>query len=642
MLLACALTFAIGGAAQRQSDRLQRFKSFKEQVLHYQATNLDSSRMFIDSCIQTALGIEERFYLADAYQLKSRDFFLRSFADSALVYGRKACGIFQFYPDSTEHYVSEYNLGNIYLYLEEHIQALVQFKKVLRIIDDNFDVYVLDGEDKIDLNRAYCYISIGMVYDHLGDYQAKLLNAQKGLKIAQKVTGRESEILQAVTLGNIGLTYYQLGDFEKAESYAIAGMEQKKRLGIESSVGYNYNVLAKAAYGRQKYGLALKYLELSDKSFRQIQNEGELNSNELLRAKCYNASGKRDEALEVLHRVERQFDGPGAKRDRIELYELMSEIYAARRQFEEANKYLKIALMLKNELSYKNSRDATEQFLTFFEEEENRIDEKLNNYKNLQEKEKLQLEVKAQKDKEVWIYSLFIVSTLCLVLIIIVIARGNRRSKRINQELSYSIDEKQILFKEVHHRVKNNFQIISSLLNLQQGIEEDRRSKKVLTDAQGRIQSMSLVHEMLYRKNEVKRIDFRSYTEELVSSIVKSFANGVTQVQYVIQCQNESFDLELAVPLGLILNEAVTNSVKYAFEGRETGKIEVSLQPIDAKNYLLLIRDNGKGIPAEFINGSKETLGIELINILSEQLGGSAQFLSADGTEVRVTFNAAD
>ena len=109
------------------------------------------------------------------------------------------------------------------------------------------------------------------------------------------------------------------------------------------------------------------------------------------------------------------------------------------------------------------------------------------------------------------------------------------------------------------------------------GIEEDEHGKKILTDAQGRIQSMSLVHEMLYRKNEVKSIDFRAYTQELVASIFNSLINNDEDVRYIIQCKNESFDLEVAVPIGLIMNEAITNSVKYAFNEQKKGQIDVIL-----------------------------------------------------------------
>ena len=154
----------------------------------------------------------------------------------------------------------------------------------------------------------------------------------------------------------------------------------------------------------------------------------------------------------------------------------------------------------------------------------------------------------------------------------------------------------------------------------------------------GEFNPMSLVHEMLYRKSEVKRIDFKSYASELVDSIIKSFTNDNVIIDFNVESENESFDLEVAVPLGLILNEAITNSVKYAFSELQAGLIEIQLKHISGDNYSLVIKDNGIGIPEEFINGSKETLGIELINILSEQLGGSVSFKNNSGTEIVIYF----
>jgi len=633
-LLFSSLTFT--------QDLEAKFKYYKERSISLQNTSLDSSEIYIDSCVFVASKMEEKYYLGISYQLKGHDFFKRALIDSALFYEKKACEIFQYYPDSSTYYSSEYNLGNIYLYNGEHIQALVQYKKVLRIIDENFESYNKNGEDKINLNRAYCYISIGMVYDYMGDYPAQLESTQKGLKIAFKVKNKESEILQAIAIGNLGQTYYEMGDYERAENYAIAGMGLKKKLEFDNTNGYNFQVLARAAFGRKKYSLSLKYLQQADNLFEILQNENELNVNRLWRGKCYFAQERNDLALEILKPLEKSFSLTSSKKELIELYDLLSEIYSSQGDYKKANEYLLIESVISKELAKKNNQNAVDEFLRFFEEEENRIDEKIVHNNTIKEKEKLEIQVKIQKEKEIWIYSLFIVSTICLILIIVVVARGNRRSKRINQELNYSIDEKQILFKEVHHRVKNNFQIISSLLNLQQGIEENERGKKVLTDAQGRIQSMSLVHEMLYRKNEVKRIDFKTYTEELMSSIIQLYSHESTKIELEIECGSESFDLELAVPLGLMLNEAATNSAKYAFVGKSSGKISVILKPSDKKKYLLIIKDNGVGIPTEFINGSKETLGIELISILSEQLGGSVQYLNVNGTEVRIVFNAVD
>jgi two-component system, sensor histidine kinase PdtaS len=636
------LLFAGTLNAQDEQLNIRKFRIFKELATQYQSSDLDTSRMYLDSCLLTARNITNQYYLADAYQLRSRDFYLRSYPDSALVYTDKAIAIFQDFPDSTAHFIAEYNKGNILLDLGEYIQALVQFKKGLNIIDDNFEAFISKDKDIVNMNRAYCYFSMGLVYEHLGDVQKSLQNFQRGLKISYKVHSGESDIFQAVTLGNIGLAHYQNGNYELAESFAIAGMDEKKRLGFENTSGYNYQVMARSAHGRKKYSLALKYLEFSDKYFVEIQNNLELNINQLWRAKCYYEMGDYDRALALLLPLEAEFSVSTSRRSLIELYELISEVYTALGDHKKANDYLRINVLLQDDIALKTSKDAVEELLTFIEEEEKRVDDKLDHFKTIQEKEQLQNQVKVQNEKQTLVYSIYLVSIFCLVIIIIVIARGNRRNKRINQELSESIDEKQILFKEVHHRVKNNFQIISSLLNLQQGIEENAHAKKVLVDAQGRIQSMSLVHEMLYRRNEVKRIDFRTYTEELVSSIIRSYSNEKVKVDSVIRCSDESFDLELAVPLGLMLNEAVTNSVKYAFAGRSTGHIDISLQQQQGDNYLLVIKDDGIGIPSEIINGDKETLGIELISILSAQLGGSVEFLNVHGTEVRILFSTAE
>jgi len=637
-----SVVFVSSVLAQSEEEQILRFERYKDRVVHFQNSSLDTSRLYLDSCFITAEKISNQFYIGDALQLRSRDFFLRSYPDSALYYGKKAVEVFKNFPDSSAFYVAEYNVGNIYLGMGDYIQGLLQFKKVLRIIDENFEILVSKNDAKINLNRAYCYFSIGLVFDYLNDYENKLKNLQKALKISYKVNTRESEIFQAITYSNIGMAYCELGDYEQAENYAIRSLDLKKRLGIENTSGYNYQVMARSAFGRKKYTLALKYLQFSDKSFVQIQNLSELYINKMWRAKCFIAQKKSAPALELLHSLENVLNQKSTQRELVEVFDLLSEVYAFQKDYTNSLKYLRKRQNLKDELSLKNTKNAVNELINYFEEEETRINDKIEHFKVSQEKEKLQMEVKAQKEKQVWVYSVYLISTVCLILIIIVIARGNRRNKRINQELNYSIDEKQILFKEVHHRVKNNFQIISSLLNLQQGIEEDQRSKKVLVDAQSRIQSMSLVHEMLYRKNEVKRIDFRSYAFELVDSIIKSYSNKPENIYFEINCGDESFDLELAVPLGLMLNEAVTNSVKYAFLDNEAGKIVITLKPIENKKYLLIIHDNGVGIKDEFINGSKETLGIELITILSAQLGGSVKFLNSNGTEVRITFNVID
>ena len=135
-LLFC-FAFSVQAISQ---DAEAKFAYYKERSIYYQNFDIDSSRIYIDSCLLTASQLDEQYFMGLSYELKSRDFYMRSLIDSALFYEKKACEVFQYYPDSSAHYSAEYNLGNIYLDRDEHIQALVQFKKVLRIIDENFDI----------------------------------------------------------------------------------------------------------------------------------------------------------------------------------------------------------------------------------------------------------------------------------------------------------------------------------------------------------------------------------------------------------------------------------------------------------------------------------------------------------------------
>ena len=631
--------FAYSSLGQLTEDeKIKEFTRLHDKTVRYQTTVLDSAKYFMDSCFDIAVQIESDYYLGKALQLKTRGEFYEGQVDSSIFYGNRSLEILKNYPDSIEYYMAEYNQGNMFLYQEDNIQALVQFKKAAKIIDTNFEMYVQIDRETVILNRSYCYASIGLVLMNLEDYIGSLEHFSKALKNSYKLETWESEMLRSVILSNMGSTYYYLEEYQLAENYAIASMEQKKKLGQEGAIGYSFQVLANAAYGRGKYKLCLSYLEQSDKKFEILDNQEEMYRNEFSRAKCYKAQKKFQLALDKLKEIEGSYLSHFGKKEQADFYEVLANVYQDKEEYELANDYFRITLKLRKDLDVKNDRTIVKEFITFFESEEVQLNDKIQNLKNQQEKEKLELQIAGENDKKVWIYTLFLVSILCLVLIIMVIANAYRRNKKVNKELSDSIEENKILFKEVHHRVKNNFQIISSLLNLQHGIEEDERGRKVLTDAQGRIQSMSLVHEMLYRKNEVKRISFNTYASELVDSIIKSFTGESVQIEFDIDSNDESFDLEVAVPLGLILNEAITNSVKYAFNELIGGKILIQLKHVSDNNFSLRIKDNGIGIPEEFISGGKETLGIELINILSEQLGGSASFKNAQGTEILIYF----
>lgn len=622
-----------------QLESVRKYNRLIDKVQFYNEINLDTSQIYLDSVFEITKELKQDYYLAKAFQLKSQQFMQASDGDSALYYCNRSIQILNQYPDSMAYFAAQYNLGTIYLSSRDHIRALVQFKSVLSAIDENFETLVQINQKAVNLNRAYAYASIGMVFAQLGDHNAELRNLKKALKISYKIDTDESRRLQAITLGNMGQAYYNLQNFDQAEYYAIAGMEQKKMMGMTGTLGYNYQVLAKAAFGRGKIKLCLKYLKISDRYFRTFNNHIEMSRNDFFRTKCYAEKGRVKEALMLIEKLEPTYQISFPDEEVAELYELKATLYKGIGDFELAYSSLELSKKIGDGAFVKHDRQMVSEFLDFFESEEKKLNQRLEVIRSRQVKEKLELQIEGDKERKVWVYTLFVVSIAGLLLIIWMITRAYKRNKRVNEFLSDSIHENEVLFKEVHHRVKNNFQIISSLLNLQQGMEEDEHSKKVLKEAQGRIRSMALVHELLYQKSEVKRIDFKSYATELMNNVLESYADG-GMIEYEIKSAEHYFDLEVAVPLGLIMNEAVTNAIKYAFNDLKIGKIVIELQDRGEGRFSLLIKDNGVGMPEALIRGERETLGVELIDILSEQLGGSVSFTGGDGTTVKVDFLA--
>lgn len=637
LLFFLSLNWTLSAQSDRQKkiDEFDRLRILSRQ---YQTIDFDSSKIYADSAYWAALNTNENYFLSRAMQMRSRNYFYENKIDSAVIFGNRAIELMQGYRDSLDFFIAEYNMGNLFLFKDDYIHALLQFKKVIRIIDQNVETYMQVDPVKVSLNRAYCLYSIGIIYDKLGAYKDAVESFKKSEKITYKYETWESEELRAVVLGNMGLSYFHLGEYEIAESYAIAGMEQKKKIGREASIGYNYQVLAQCAYGREKYELCIRYLEMSDEKFQASHNQTEMDRNRLWKGKSEYRQGNFSEAFSTIEGLEQVYREKMSQKEQTEFYDFKSELHQTLGDYKIANEYLWLSNKLKDSVMLGYGQKMVREFLTIYEEEENDINHRIELLKSKQEREKLELEIELSNEKEILVYSIFGVSTVCLILIILIVTNAYRKNKKTNQQLSHSIEEKQILFKEVHHRVKNNFQIISSLLSLQQGKEDNEAARKVLKDAQGRIRSMSLVHEMLYKKNEAKEITFDHYVYELTSVILDSFRKGKNDIELTIESDEILFDLEMSVPLGLILNEIITNSVKHAFQGVEKPEIKISLRKQEAGVYRMIIEDNGVGMTQDQINESRDSLGMELIQILSEQLNGSCKITGEKGTKYEMEF----
>jgi len=194
------------------------------------------------------------------------------------------------------------------------------------------------------------------------------------------------------------------------------------------------------------------------------------------------------------------------------------------------------------------------------------------------------------------------------------------------------------LLKEVHHRVKNNLQVIASLLNLQSRQVRDAQTVEMFKESQNRVQSMALIHEQLYRSHDAARLDFESYLGTLMAYLLASYSTNNTAIALKLKVDPITFGVDTAIPCGLIVHELVSNALKHAFPGTNPGEIHLDLHAGDDGRYTLRVRDNGVGFPEEADFRHVETLGLRLVTMLTQQLDGVIELQRSGGTTFTITF----
>jgi two-component sensor histidine kinase len=217
-------------------------------------------------------------------------------------------------------------------------------------------------------------------------------------------------------------------------------------------------------------------------------------------------------------------------------------------------------------------------------------------------------------------------------------ARLLQQTQKRLEEQTELLHEKEVLLKEIHHRVKNNLQIISSLLNLQTDRVKDTGTLRALRDSQTRVHSMALIHEKLYQSKSLAKIEFGEYVQSLAKDLFRSYQRTLGNIRLNIQVDEVHLDLDYAVPCGLILNEVMSNALKYAFPNGKNGTITVELRANPNQILSLRVADDGVGLPAGLGILNNKSLGLQLVNSLVTQVEGKLEVDNSAGTAFRVSF----
>ncbi|MDO9045476.1 MAG: sensor histidine kinase [Methanobacteriaceae archaeon] len=212
------------------------------------------------------------------------------------------------------------------------------------------------------------------------------------------------------------------------------------------------------------------------------------------------------------------------------------------------------------------------------------------------------------------------------------------QTRELSLQVNQLLNDKEMLIKEIHHRVKNNLTVISSLLSLQSRYIKDESDKDLFKESENRAKSMALIHERLYRSEDVKSIDFSDYITSLSRDLFDTYVTSKDKIQLKLDVENIMVDVDNTVPLGLIINELVTNCLKYAFPSNRTGTININFHKIGSE-YVLEVIDDGIGLPEDFDTDKSDSLGMRLISGLTAQLDGEMEMLNDSGTTFRIRFS---
>ncbi len=513
--------------------------------------------------------------------------------DSALIFAEKALLLSQ---------KNKYKLG----------EAIALEAKGLyeEIVTGNYDLasnYYFKGIALCEENNleyaTSIYHSVGVMF-HTSDNFEK---AKEYYTIAYNRAKAENNILiQKKCLINLGAIYSSLKEYKKAESMLL------ESLTLEIRKDYDYSTYANLGnlyLRKEEYHTALPYLEKATEP-QKDNPDSEENLYFLINAKTalQDATGMN----QILKRAIIFTEESVSKRAKSLMLMAISNYYRAFGEFEKA-------------LTYRD------KYLTLYEEiKEGQRDETVYNLETKYQTEKAQRDLEKEQAAQKLLYYILAFTGILLVLISFFFIKNRNKNKQI----SIALEEKEVLLQEIHHRVKNNLQVVSSLLSLQQRQTKDKTAHQALQEGRNRVKAMALIHQNLYQDENLVGVDMQQYITKLATSLVSTYKTDAKNIHLKTDIEPLKLDVDTIIPLGLIINELISNSLKYAFINKDSGEIFIGLKT-DNEKLQLKIKDNGEGFPKDFSIEKTDTLGYKLIRSFSQKLDAELDLKSSEnGTSI--------
>ena len=562
--------------------------------------------------------------LAIYLKKKAIESYYSKYASQALIYGLEGLKVNEKLKDSSGIAWSYNLIGTVYSGQKKDKKARVFLKKGYHVS--------AQMKDTSGMIRAINNLATSYASDNRTDTALLLLN--EGLKWSLEISDTDNV---ARFYYNIGTYYSVLNEYGKTLEYLDSSIYYCKLMKDSFNTAIRYDLYAFILLENKRFEASIAYNNRSLDIYKTEQDTLSVTNiyNKLGRAYLRKGEYKKAENIltENIGRIKSNNTFYLA-----DCYGLLVELFKAKRDFPKALKYLELQKIVEDSTvnEKENSQWATIELIEAYERTKLR-----------EEKEYLKLEEKRKsKQLKIYIALLIVVVILTFILLVFLFKLKTSHAKVIkqqinifekNQQLKEGIKDKEILLKEIHHRVKNNLQMISSMLGMQEMIVDDEKIKLVLEQAQNRIEAMALIHQQLYQTEQLGYINIREYLDNLIG-----YVQQVNTQNYPINISlSVSKDVELnidkIIPIGLIVSEALSNCFKHAFASK-LGEINVELLINSENTYLLIVRDDGLGFPLQFNMNQSKSLGMRLIQILSSQIGGEMKYFNDEGAVVEIQF----
>ncbi len=577
---------------QSLPDDTAKIRTWYQQARWLEEFNLDANIRFLKNGKQLAQQLTAARWLPDFDLQIGRNHANQDRPDSALFYFNASRQGYEKLGDQRGVAATFSKIGWVYNYLGD-------YEKAQQVDLESLSQYEKLGDER---GIASSLNELGQVLYSQDKFQESADIYQKAYDLNKKL-GRPEWV--AVAAQGIGFAYLQLGMREKALEIQNEALKIRRELGSPIDIGISLNAR----------GNALKYLKRYPEALRDYQDCVKLaqeSGHSALESSCagnvghvLNLLGRFRESLPIHLEQRKMVEKTGRLDNAVENLALLSEAYAGLGRFDSAYHFKEMQRQLADSLLNVDNQK--------------RMSELQTKYETSQKEAQIarQGEQLVSEKKQFWA----VAAGLILALL------GGGLLFRLSQKLRQRNAEKEFLIKEIHHRVKNNLQVLSSLLHLQSRGITDETALDAVREGQNRVDAMGLIHQKLYMGDNLAAVKMRDYLQNLGDTLLDSFGlDGRVSIAYKLEPLR--LDVDTAIPLGLIINELLTNSMKYGFQNGQSGNVEIALWKNDAGKLCLRVADNGAGKNADVDAKTSTGFGAKLIQLLSQKLKGKPEVVA--------------